>query len=98
MSKKIDIEAIVFMRMLGLVEEKNKEYSSVECPQNIAYIFDNTDDFKNYFISNSVENIGEDILALCKMRTTKKGSIIALKGLCDRTIYYYKLLHVSFNR
>ena len=38
--KKIDIEAKMFMYLLHLKEEKNKEYSFEECEKNIAYLFD----------------------------------------------------------
>ena len=31
-------------------------------------------------------DISEDLLEICKMKTTKKGTIIALKRLCDYTI------------
>ena len=84
--KKIDIEAKLFMVLLNLKEEKNKNYSIEECEKNIAYLFDNYDEFKSYFELNGFAAINKDLLELCRMRTTKKGTIIALKGLCDHVI------------
>ena len=38
------------MALLHLKEEKFKKYSFEECQTNIVYLFDNYEDFKNYFI------------------------------------------------
>lgn len=91
--KKIDIEAKMFMYLLHLKEEKNKEYSFEECEKNIAYLFDDFGEFKNYFLQNGFTDIRDDLLDLCIMKTTKKGTIIALKGLCDYTIRQHNSLH-----
>ena len=85
MKKKIDIEAKLFMYSLGLKEEPNKEYSKMS-ERNIVYIFSSKEEFKKYFSDNQIPNIDEDLLELCKMKRTKKGNIIALKGLCDYII------------
>ena len=90
---KVDIEAKLFMYLLHLKEEKNKEYSVDECEKNIAYLFDNYDEFKSYFELNSLININKDLLELCRMKTTKKGTIIALKGLCDYAIRKHNAIH-----
>ena len=82
----IDGEAIVFLWIFKLKHEKEKKYSNIECKHNIAYIFENEKEFRNYFISNGFIDIEENILRCCRMKTTKKGSIIALKGLCDHAI------------
>ena len=87
----IDIEARVFMFILCLKEEKNKKYSIDECDKNIAYLFKNYDELKSYFIKNGVVDINKEILDLCIMKKTKRGTIISLKGLCDHTIKRYKL-------
>lgn len=85
--KNLDLEAKLFMYILRLKEEKEKKYSSDECEHNIAYVFENYKSFENYFISNGVEPAYTyGICDLCKMKRTKKGSIIALKGLCDYSI------------
>ena len=84
--KKMDIEAKLFMALLHLKEEKNKNYSIEECEKNIVYLFDNYDEFKYYFELNGFANIDKDLLELCRMKTTKKGTVIALKGLCDHAI------------
>ena len=83
---KRDIEAKLFMALLHLKEEKNKKYSVEECEKNIAYLFENYDEFKNYFKLNGFDDISDDLLETCRMKTTKKGIIIALKGLCDYAI------------
>lgn len=83
---KKDIEAKLFMALLHLKEEKFKKYSVEECQTNIVYLFDNYEDFKNYFVLNGFDDIGDDLLETCRMKTTKKGTIIALKRLCDYAI------------
>lgn len=90
-NNNFDIDAKLFMFILKLKEEKNKVYSIEESEKHIAYTFDNEDDFKSYFTKNGIDDISEDILRLCKMKTTKKGTIIALKGICDHTIKRYKM-------
>lgn len=91
--KKIDIEAKLFISLLHLKEEKNKEYSVEECEKNIAYLFDNYDEFISYFKTNGFLDISEDLLETCIMKTTKKGTVIALKGLCDYAITRHNLMH-----
>lgn len=86
MFKNIDIEAILFLYILKMREDKQKEYTVEECNYNIAYVFNNEEEYKDYFINNGYENIDERVLELCKMKTTKKGSIIAMKKLCDHVI------------
>ncbi len=80
-----------FMSALNLKEQKNKIYSAEECEKNIVYVFNNNDEFESYFIQNGIEDISRQVLNLCKMKSTKKGTIIALKALCDRTIKRYKM-------
>ena len=55
--RKIDIEAILFMYILHLKEEKKKKYSSEECEKNIVYLFDNYDEFKSYFEFISYDSV-----------------------------------------
>lgn len=89
--KKIDIEAELFVILLGLKEEKNKTFSFNDCDRNIVYLFENVEEYKNYFVLNGFVNINDDILKICKMKTTKKGTVIALKGLCDYAIRRHSL-------
>lgn len=89
--KKRDIEAKLFMLILHLKEEKKKEYSFEECEKRIAYVFNNYDEFKSYFVNNGFADISGDLLELCRMQTTRQGTIIALKALCDYTIKKYKM-------
>ena len=71
--KQLELEVKLFMYILHLKEEKNKRYSIKECEKNIAYVFDNYEEFKCYFISFGFLNIDEDLLEICTMKTTKKG-------------------------
>ena len=89
---KIDIEARIFINVLHLKEEKNKEYSIEECEKNIVYLFDNFDEFRSYFETNCFHDINQDLLKICRMKTTKNGTIIALKGLCDYAIRQHNLV------
>lgn len=92
---KVDLEAGLFIFVLHLKEEKNKKYSNEECEKNIAYLFDNYDEFKSYFKVNGFPDISEDLLETCRMKTTRKGTIIALKGLCDYAIRKHRLMHMD---
>ena len=89
--RKIDIEAILFIYILHLKEGKNKKYSSEECEKNIVYLFNDYDEFKSYFELNGFPDIRGSLLDICTMKVTKKGTIIALKALCDYTIKKYHL-------
>lgn len=53
------------------------------------YVFLNNEELKQYFVGNGVDDISDDVLSLCKIKTIKKGSVIAMKKLCDRTICSY---------
>lgn len=86
-----DIESKIFMFIFHLKEQKNKKYSIEECEKNIVYIFNNDTEFESYFNENGIKDINRELLELCKMKTTKKGTIIALKALCDHTIKKYKI-------
>ena len=84
--KKTDIEAKLFVALLHLKEEKTKKYSFEECQTKMVYLFDNYEEFKTYFELNGFVDISDDLLETCRMKTTKKGTIIALKRLCDYAI------------
>ena len=47
---KVDMGAKLIMFILNLKEEKNKQYSHEECATNIAYLFKDYSEFKNYKI------------------------------------------------
>lgn len=92
-----DLEAKLYMFTLGLKEEKNKEFSFEECERNIAYIFNNYEEFKSYFLENGIDSFDSDIFNSCIMKITKKGTIISLKSLCDLAIKKYKT-YISSNK
>lgn len=91
MSSKEDLEAKLIMLFSPFIEEENKRYSEEKCARNIVYLFKDNIEFTEYFIKNGVDDISKDLLELCKKKTTKKGTIIALKYLCDHIIKRYKL-------
>ena len=82
----MDIEAKIYLFINGLYETKNKEYSNSDCSYNLAYIFNSFEEYKSYFTNNGYKNIDNYILNICSIKITKKGSVIALKGLCDYVI------------
>lgn len=85
-----DLEAKAFMFLLRLEEEPEKKYTDFETTSlKYVYVFPNNEKFKQYFVENGVDDISDDVLSLCKIKTTKKGSVIAMKKLCDRTICSY---------
>ena len=84
--KKVDIEAKLFIALLHLKEEKNKKYTNEISDTHMVYLFDDYDELKYYFETNGFPDISEDLLKICIMKTTKKGTIISLKELCDYTI------------
>ena len=90
MKNKIDLEAIIFMYIHCLKEEKKKKYTAFECEDDIAYLFEDYDSYKNYFIDNGMDYVSDETLDNCRIRVTKKGSIIALKALCDCIIREYR--------
>ena len=97
---KIDIETMFFIRLLKLKEAKIKKYSSVESKYNVVYLFDNEEDYKYYFIDNGFDDVSKTILNAAIMKTTKKGTIIALKGLCDYAIivpFFVVFIIAAFN-
>lgn len=86
----IDLETKAYMFILGMKEERKREYTDFsETSLKSAYVFKNNEDFKNYFVNNGAVDISDEILDLCKLKTTNKGSIVAMKKLCDRTICSY---------
>lgn len=57
--------------MLNLKVEKDKVYSE-DYDTRLVYIFDDYDEYKNYFINNGFTNISDDILEICRMIINKK--------------------------
>jgi len=84
--KKFDIEAKIYMYVLNLKEEKNKKYTNEISDTHMVYLFDDYDELKYYFETNGFPDISEDLLKICIMKTTKKGTIISLKELWDYPI------------
>lgn len=87
--QSLDLEAYIYITLLGLKEEKEKKYSAEECDKKSIYLFKDANDFKNYFKENGIVEINEEILKQCIMYKTCKGTIIASKALCDYIIRTY---------
>ena len=86
--EKIDIEVLLYLFIMEMKEEKKKEYSKSEnCKANKAYVFNDYEEFKNYFIYNGIISIYDDsLLEQCILKQTKKGLIICMKKSCDQLI------------
>lgn len=88
---KDDLHAKLLILFSSYIEENNKLYTEEDCAKNIIYLFKDYTEFTEYFQKNGVNDINHDLLELCKKKTTKKGTIIASKYLCDHIIKRYKL-------
>ena len=83
--KKLDLEAELFMLVLNLQEDKNKKYDgSFPKDYHITYVFENDEEYKEYFFNNGVYD--EELIEYCKLKTTRKGTVLALKGICNHYI------------
>ena len=100
---KIDIEVMVWMFIHNLKEEKNKILSDIDPKYNVVYIFNDFNEYHNYFIKNGFSNIqavAPQLLDKCMLVKTKKGCIIAQKGKCDYAIRHHndnKRLYKKYN-
>lgn len=88
---KNDLEAKLILAFSSFIEEENKIYSEEKSEKNIVYLFKDNVEFKEYFIRNGISDVSKDLLAMCKKKITKKGTIIASKYLCDYIIRRYKM-------
>lgn len=88
---KKDFEAMLAIAFSSFIEDENKRYSEEKCEKNIVYLFKDKIEFEEYFIKNGVNDVSKELLELCKKKTTKKGTIIASKYLCDHIIRRYKM-------
>ena len=84
--KKLYLSDKLYMFLFNLKEEKLKVYSPCEVKENIVYIFNDDDEFRNYFSKNGAFNLDEAVLNMCRVRTADNGMVIAFKGLCDHII------------
>lgn len=84
--QKTDYEAKFLFFIFGLKEVKIKKYSYPLCKKNCAYLFNDLNEYSNYFTDNGVEQIDDELLELCRLKVTDMGSVIALKSLCDYVI------------
>ena len=86
-----DLEATLFIWFQELNVEEKKEYTeTVKEDCSTVYVFNDYDEFENYFNQYGIHN--KEIINTCKLKTTRKGTIIALKGICDYAIKVRKAM------
>lgn len=84
---KLDFETRLFLFFTGATIKKEKKYTIEEAKHNVVYIFDSYDDFIDYFKKYLNEDeINQYIIDKAIYTTSKRGAIVALKGLCDHII------------
>ena len=78
------------MYITGVVVEKEKKYTIQKVNSNVVYIFNNYDEFKDYFREYMVDVRG-DLIDLAIYTKSKNGGVVALKSLCDHIITKSKI-------
>ncbi len=87
---RLDLKTKLFLSITNVVIEKKHEYTIGKVPSNVAYVFDSYEEFKKYF-QFYLPDVPEEVINLAIYTKSKKGAIIALKGLCDQIITQSKL-------
>ena len=77
-----DFNAFTYMWFLRLKKAKSPFDSNI----NSVYMFSDNDEYIKYFADRGCGDISQELLNNCKMKTTKKGTIIAMKLLLDYTV------------
>ena len=85
---RLDIRTALFLyighaKVLKLTDTKEIEVKQAN-PQEV-YIFENYDEYINYF-KKYIQYVDEDVIDLPILTTGKKGQIVAFKGLCEKII------------
>lgn len=84
---KLDFKTWLYLFITGATIKKEKKYAIEEAKHNVVYIFDSYDDFIDYFKKYLNEDeINKSIINKAIYTTSKRGAIVALKGLCDHII------------
>lgn len=84
---KLDFETRLFLFFTGATIVREKKYTAEETNHNIVYIFDSYDDFNDYFLKYLEEDeINEYLIEEAIYTISKRGAIVAFKGLCDHII------------
>lgn len=84
---KLDFQTWLYLFVTGATIKKEKKYTIEEAKHNVVYIFDSYDDFIDYFKKYLNEDeINQYIIDKAIYTTSKRGAIVALKGLCDHII------------
>ena len=71
------------LKIMGLIEAKEKRFSIEEIPANTAYVFKNLEEFNNYFINNGVEKDMIGLATSALITILNDGRVFAYKNICD---------------
>lgn len=82
----MDLELKMTMYVYGLEQAKEIKYTVDDCNSNLVYVFDNYEEYKNYFITNGLTRLNKGLLDMCIYKKTSKGKIITRKIICDSII------------
>ena len=88
--KTLDLKTRLYLYITGVVVEKEKKYTIRAVNRNVVYIFNNYDEFKNYFKEYMID-VKEDLIDMAIYAKSKNGGVVALKGLCDHIITKSKI-------
>ena len=71
------------LKIMGLIEAKEKRFSIEEIPANTAYVFKNIEEFNSYFINNGVEKDMIGLATSALITILNDGRVFAYKNICD---------------
>lgn len=83
----MEIELEKFLTKLNVIVTEDKKYSEKSSP-NLVYIFDDDNEYRNYFISNECYVDDEKTNLAILFKDDEK--VIAVKEMCDIIITDYK--------
>mgnify|MGYP004508416287 CR=1 FL=1 len=84
---KLDFKTWLYLFITGATIKKEKTYTTKETKCNVMYVFDSYDDFIDYFKKYLNEDeINKSAIDKAIYTTSKRGAIVAFKGLCDHII------------
>ena len=84
----LKVRLICFTYNLKIAEEKKYEVKEVD--DNLVYLFENKEEYVNYFLDNGLESVSEGIINLCTYYALDDGQIMAKKKVCDQVITMLK--------
>lgn len=88
--KTLDLKTKLYLYITGVVVEKEKKYTIQAVNKNVVYVFNNYDEFRDYF-KEYIVDVKEDLIDLAIYAKSKNGGVVAFKGLCDHIITKSKI-------